>query len=942
MLRVRGFSGSQAKACGTGQVIIAVILAMSVCAFADTKEEPVGLVLNPGGGKLLRSDTETPIALRAGDLLFTGDSLRTEASPASYLFCPAKSLQTLSASGEARMDAKAPKVKTGKITEVPARACTLPQTLRVAVATQQHYGVTMTRTTAGEVPALPHIQLAADVQAALAPLDAALAADPKDTAALIAEGIVFENNKLWGNALDAYNKLLIQFPDAVWIKSKMFDLEQSATMVLPPPPGGQTYALLIGVSKYKHPELNLQFAHADATDFSKFLESPRGGQVPIPNVLLLTDEKATTAAVRNGFQQFLKQRANKNDTVVILMAGHGIVEKPGSNKAFILTYDADPQDLNSTALPVGELQALFTEQLQNVGHVLLFVDVCKAGTIGTIQNTTVNGNVQQQLSEAQGDILGLLAARATELSQEGPQFGGGHGVFSYYVLKGLQGEADEDKDGSVDADELIQYVKNSVRAATMRKQTPQEFGPGGSILMMRLSDMSKPGIPMARGPVLWDARNGGPLFLASAQDTPLSSQAASSLDRYNQALQSGRILPNDAANAFDALRALRPQLSNERYTQESGRLRVALEDRAQETLLRYLAGDENPQSRGDFDLAGRYMAAARMLTQESLYLEGREDFFEGRTALFDKRFPDAVDLLEKSVRIDPGGAYGYNALGIAYLEQADFMRAIPAFRDAAKRAQHWSYPLHNLALSYVEIGDTRSAIRAYQDAMKLTPQYSYLPYNLGLVYQRLNRRKDAEASYRKAMMLSPNSAEPYNALGTLRASEGKRAEAEQFYRQALMRKADLLPARHNLAILLASDPARRQEAIDLLRANLQQDPTYLASRLSLAETLAVGGDNAGAIAEYRRVLEDKPNYIGARLALASSLAKAGDAEGALNELRQASGADNQNPDVLEQIGDIEAGRGRVAEARNAYEQANKLQSDSTAKRRLKRKLSMLH
>src|SRR5215831_10642141 len=80
--------------------LLCLMLTTAVCAFGDTKEEPVGLVLNPGGGKLLRSDTETPIALRAGDLLFTGDSLRTEASPASYLFCPAKSLQTLSASGE--------------------------------------------------------------------------------------------------------------------------------------------------------------------------------------------------------------------------------------------------------------------------------------------------------------------------------------------------------------------------------------------------------------------------------------------------------------------------------------------------------------------------------------------------------------------------------------------------------------------------------------------------------------------------------------------------------------------------------------------------------------------------------------------------------------------------------------------------------------------------
>ena len=84
-----------------------------------------------------------------------------------------------------------------------------------------------------------------------------------------------------------------------------------------------------------------------------------------------------------------------------------------------------------------------------------------------------------------------------------------------------------------------------------------------------------------------------------------------------------------------------------------------------------------------------------------------------------------------------------------------------------------------------------------------------MPYNLGLVYQRLNRRKDAEAAYRKRLSLAPNSAEPYNALGTLKASEGKRSEAEQLYREALQKNANLLPARHNLALLLASEKDRQ-------------------------------------------------------------------------------------------------------------------------------------
>src|SRR5579864_4519262 len=137
---------------------------------AEQREEPVGLILSPGGGKLLRANTETPLDARSGDLLFSGDGLRTASGPASFLFCPAKTLDTLSASGEVRFEANAPKVKSGKISEAPARACALPQTLRVAVASQQHYGVAMTRGLATDFPPpIAHDKLPADVVSALAP-----------------------------------------------------------------------------------------------------------------------------------------------------------------------------------------------------------------------------------------------------------------------------------------------------------------------------------------------------------------------------------------------------------------------------------------------------------------------------------------------------------------------------------------------------------------------------------------------------------------------------------------------------------------------------------------------------------------------------------------------------------------------------------------------------
>ena len=894
----------------------------------------------------MRFNAETPLGARAGDLLFSGDSLKTEASPASFLFCPASAMETLGPSGEVRLESKEPKVKAGKLSPQPARSCMLPTALRVAVASQQHYGVTMTRGGPGpETPPVPRDKLPADVAAAVAPFDAALAANAQDQAALVGLAAVFESHNLPANALETYNKILQQWPDAEWVKAKRFDLEQaviagSAAASAAAAGSGKTYALLIGVSKFKAPELSLQFADADAADLSKLVQSPRGGGLPPDNVMLLTDEKATLAAVRLGFQDFLKRRAGKNDTVIILVASHGTVELPGSKGAYILTYDSDPQDLKSTSLPMAELNSLFGEQLAKVGRVVIFVDVCKASTIGSIHSTGVNSDVQH-LQDAEGQLLGLMASRPRELSFEGPQFGKGHGAFSYFVIKGIAGDADENKDGGVDGNELIRYVQNQVPKATGDKQHPTDIS-NSDVGNVKLSDLKKPGIEIAHWQMMYDFQNGQPLLMASADpQLPNTREPVEDLQRFTSAIAGGRLLPEQSDNAFDALAKLKPELSSERYTEVSNVLRVALENKGQATLLKYLAGDENPQTRQDFDAGTRYTEAARTLTRESLLLEARDDFFRGRTLLFDKKFPEAASLLEQAVRMDPGEAYGYNALGIAYLEQAQFEKAIPAFRDAIRRAQHWSYPLHNEALAFVEMGDSKSAIRAYQQAIRLTPHYSYLPYNLGLVYQRINRRKEAAASYRKAMELAPDSAEPYNALGTLQASEGKRAAAEASYRQALEKKPGLLPARHNLALLLAKVKGREQEAIDLWRANLRQAPDYVPSHISLARFLADRGDNAGAIQEYRAVLALRPEYIAARVALASLFVKTGDAESAVKELRQAAAASPRNAELFEQIGDIEATRGHSAEAKTAYESARGMAADTAGRKRIEKKLKSL-
>ncbi|MDE3194931.1 MAG: hypothetical protein KGN84_01200, partial [Acidobacteriota bacterium] len=196
---------------------------------ADIREEPVGLVLVPGSGKVLRAGSLTPLAARAGDVLFSGDSLRSGAGPSSFLFCPDKKSETLDPSGEVVLESKALKVKTGKVSGVkPVNACFLPSVVRVAVASQQHYGVSMTRGLAKpEGDVIPFNALPANVQAEAQPFEQAIQANPNDTQSIVEEAAVFDRNKLESNALALYRKAATQWPDAVWVKGRIFELEEA-------------------------------------------------------------------------------------------------------------------------------------------------------------------------------------------------------------------------------------------------------------------------------------------------------------------------------------------------------------------------------------------------------------------------------------------------------------------------------------------------------------------------------------------------------------------------------------------------------------------------------------------------------------------------------------------------------------------------------------------
>lgn len=244
----------------------------------------------------------------------------------------------------------------------------------------------------------------------------------------------------------------------------------------------QRWAVVVGISDYLYSGRGLtplQFADRDATEFWDFLHSPQGGGFAPAHTKLLMNEQATTRNIRAGLYSFLK-RAEKDDLVVIYFAGHGAPEPGRPDNLYLVTYDTDPNDLASTAFPMWDMETALKRYIV-ADRVVIIADACHSGGIGgegglrSVGNANLINTYLANLQKTKPGRAIITASEANQLSREGDEWEG-HGVFTYFLLKGLKGDADSDGNGVVTISESFNYVYNKVRRATNSQQHPNIQG----------------------------------------------------------------------------------------------------------------------------------------------------------------------------------------------------------------------------------------------------------------------------------------------------------------------------------------------------------------------------------------------------------------------------------------------------------------------------------
>jgi hypothetical protein len=243
---------------------------------------------------------------------------------------------------------------------------------------------------------------------------------------------------------------------------------------------GRKYALIVGISKYRNKAGNLadlKFADADAVSLHKFLQQPGGGRFSPDNMRLLLNEQATAANVRQAMTSFIGQ-AGADDLLLIFIAGHGAPDPFAPQNLYFLAHDTNVDDMAGTALAMKEFQK-YLEQNVRARRLVLLVDTChSAGLTGSggeatrgVGNNPVSLYIEKMLYQEEGKAV-ITSSDVNELSQESTRWGNGHGVFTHFLLEGLQGKADANTDRLVTVGELFRFVRQKVRLDTQFRQNP--------------------------------------------------------------------------------------------------------------------------------------------------------------------------------------------------------------------------------------------------------------------------------------------------------------------------------------------------------------------------------------------------------------------------------------------------------------------------------------
>ena len=194
---------------------------------------------------------------------------------------------------------------------------------------------------------------------------------------------------------------------------------------------GTCRALIVGISKYQNIK-SLEYADRDAIEFARFLSGNTVWNLPADNLFLLTNEQAKAGNILSALTSIIDS-SKSGDNLIFYFSGHGDVETiEDSSQGFLLAYDSPPNNYTTGAISISILQKAFGQLISKGVKLILITDACRSGHLaGGVQGVAQTAKAFNLQWKNQTKIL---SAQPDEVSYEGKEWGGGRGVFCFFIV----------------------------------------------------------------------------------------------------------------------------------------------------------------------------------------------------------------------------------------------------------------------------------------------------------------------------------------------------------------------------------------------------------------------------------------------------------------------------------------------------------------------------
>ena len=206
----------------------------------------------------------------------------------------------------------------------------------------------------------------------------------------------------------------------------------------------RNYVVCVGVADYPGFINDLRVSANDARTIHKIYST--NGQ---SDVRCLTNADAKVASVKRAMEQTFA-KATPNDAVTFFFSGHGIQGAFVCADGFLQYKDVVAVMMRSQAKTR-----------------MVIADACFAGKMRTNEKLPPDNGMSGK------NVMFFLSSRTNETSSETKY---ANSLFTLYLERGLRGGADTDRDKTITAGELFEFVHNGVVKDSNNKQHPVMWG----------------------------------------------------------------------------------------------------------------------------------------------------------------------------------------------------------------------------------------------------------------------------------------------------------------------------------------------------------------------------------------------------------------------------------------------------------------------------------